>query len=77
MNSIMQTGLKGMQYAQNRVDHAASSIARNGTVEGIHDPVQTTEDMVALKRAGLEFIAAVEVIKTSDRMIGSLIDIHV
>jgi len=77
MNTALQSGLIGMQNAQQRVNSSANSIAKNGSVDGVFDPLQSTRDIVELRQASLAFHASVAIVKSSDKMLGAIIDVKV
>lgn len=68
VNSILNTGMQSMQAAMNR-----TAIASGGLNV---DSSRFAENMVGLRQGEIDAKAAADVIKTSDGMLGTLIDIR-
>lgn len=78
IDSILATGLQGIQSGLNRADQAAQDITRATTTdrerpEGLNLS-SLTEAAVDLTVAEQQVAASVAVIRTADEMIGNLID---
>lgn len=71
-NSLLATGVQGLQAGLNRANQAAGAIARNGTTEQGGD---LATPIVDLKRSEIQVKASAAVIKTADELVGTLIDI--
>lgn len=72
INSVLSSGLQGVQSGLGRVNQAAGQIARFGT------PLESGDlatPLVDLKMSEIQVKASASVIKTSDQLLGSLIDI--
>jgi hypothetical protein len=72
VNSILSTGVQGVQAGLQRANRAAGEIARFGTTEkdgGLATPI------VDLKRSELQVKASAAVIRSADEVVGTLIDI--
>ena len=72
VNSILSTGVQGVQSGLQRANRAAGEIARAGTTEQDGD---LATPIVDLKRSELQVKASAAVIKTADEVVGTLIDI--
>ncbi len=73
INSVLSTGVQGVQAGMQRANRAAGEIARAGTTEQSGD---LATPIVDLKRSELQVKASAAVIKTADDMMGTLIDIR-
>ncbi len=71
-NSLLSTGVQGVQKGIARANDAAGAIARNGTTEQDGD---LATPIVELKRSELQVKASAAVVKTADEVVGTLIDI--
>jgi len=92
ISSALNSGLQGLQQANNTADKAASDIAQAtadreeqneassdlGTTETVNkaQPASLTESAVNLKVAEAQSSASAEVIKTADENLGTLIDVR-
>lgn len=72
INSVLSTGVQGVQAGMQRANRAASEIARAGTAEQGGDLVTPIVD---LKLSELQVKASAAVIKSADEVVGTLIDI--
>lgn len=73
VNSLMSTGVAGIQAGLARGSRAAGEIARFGTTESGGD---LATPIVDLKLSELQVKAAAAVIDTADEVVGTLIDIR-
>lgn len=71
MNSVMSTGMQGLQAGLGRANQAAGDIARAGTTSSDGD---LASSMVDLKVSEQQVKASAAVVKTADDMLGTLID---
>lgn len=75
INSVLGSGLQGVQRGFSTVNQAADKIAK---VDSSSDPSgDLTESAVSLQQGKLQVQASAKVLETADRTIGSLIDIKV
>lgn len=72
VNSILSTGVQGVQAGMQRANRAAGEIARAGTSAEGGD---LATPIVDLKLSELQVKASAAVIKTADEVVGTLIDI--
>ena len=70
VNSVMSTGIQGLQAGMGRANQAAGEIARAGAT-GAGD---LATSIVDLKVSEQQVKASAAVIKTADDMLGTLID---
>lgn len=73
INSILSTGVQGVQAGINRSNQAAGQIARFGTNLESGD---LASSMIDMKISELQVKASASVIKTSDQMLGTIIDLR-
>jgi hypothetical protein len=71
INSVLSTGVQGVQSGLNRANQAAAQIARSGTT-GENGDLATP--IVELKSSELQAKASAAVIRTADDLLGTLID---
>jgi len=92
ISSALNSGLQGLQQANNTADKAASDIAQataereeqNETSSDLEatetvnkaQPASLTESAVNLKVAEAQSSASAEVVKTADENLGTLIDVR-
>lgn len=81
-NSAFASGVMGLQKATAQIDANASKIAQQSLpIAGESQSSGATDvipdSLVQLKSAELQGKASAEVIKRSDQMLGSILDIHV
>ena len=81
-NSAFSSGVMGLQKATAQIDANASKIAQQSLpIAGESQSSGATDvipdSLVQLKSAELQGKASTEVIKRSDQMLGSILDIHV
>ena len=76
VNSILQTGVQGIQTATQGAEKAAREIVRAGT-ESSSSPNSVVEPIVDLKLYERSIQASSQVVKTADEVLGSLLDIMV
>lgn len=74
ISSVIGTGLGGVMGSIDR-SNAASSRVSGAAIDG--DAANLTQSMVDQKKSEWETKASANVIKTADRMIGTIIDIRV
>lgn len=72
INPAMASALSGLQWNQRSFDHHAEAISRAGTSP---EASLRPENIVGLKIAGHGFEANLAVLRKSDDMIGSLLDV--
>ncbi|AYC31267.1 hypothetical protein D3880_02175 [Pseudomonas cavernae] len=75
--SALTSGLNTWKSAQQRVDSAASNIASAGVPQSVASTASETdlvEQFVQLERGKLEAQAGAKLIKTSDEVLGTLLD---
>lgn len=79
INSAFSSGVLGLQKASSQIDASASQIAQQ-TMSSADQPLAQQDSipnaLIDLKRAEMQGKASAEVIKRSDQMLGSLLDIH-
>ena len=71
--TAMNTGITGIQKGIRDAQTHASKIASSETFT-TEDPASLTESFVGLKEAELQVKASAEVVKTTDEMLGTLLD---
>lgn len=76
VNSVLQSGIQGIQTATLGAEKAAREIVRAGT-ESASSPNSVVEPMVDLKLYERSVQASSQVVKTADEVLGSLLDIMV
>jgi hypothetical protein len=78
VNSILSTGVQGVQSGLQRASRAAGEIARFGTTDqaGGEQGGDLATPIVDLKLSELQVKASAAVIKTADEVVGTLIDIR-
>ena len=74
VSSVLQTGLQGIQNANQGVEKAAKEIVRSGTVDGPSGSNNVVEPIVDLKLYERSIEASAQVVKTADEILGSLLD---
>jgi len=76
VNSILQTGLQGVQQGVEGAERAASDIVRSGTVDGAagSNSNDIVEAVVDLKLYARSVEASAQVVRTADEVLGSLLD---
>ena len=75
INSVLGSGLQGVQKGFSMVNQAADKIAKVGDSS---DPSgDLTESAVSLQQGKIQVQASAKVLETADKTIGSLIDIKV
>jgi len=72
VNSILNSGLQGIQNGTAGVAKAAEAIVRSGAVDVPKDSV--VQPIVDLKLYERSVQASVQVVKTADQVLGSLLD---
>lgn len=73
VNSILQTGIQGVQSATQGVERAAKEIVRSGT-DGAAGQNNVVEPIVDLKLYERSVQASAQVVKTADEVLGSILD---
>ncbi len=76
MNSVLSIGLEGVQRGMQGLEGNAQAIAKIGTEEGPPTLGDVAEEVVGLSENRLQVEASVRVLKTADRTLGSLLDVH-
>lgn len=71
INSILSSGMQGVQTGMALANRASGQIARSGAASDVAD---LTSSIVDLKIAENQVKAAAQVVKAGDEMVGSLID---
>jgi flagellar hook-associated protein FlgK len=79
VNSILQSGIQGVQAATQGAEKAARDIVRAGTDSGgtSTSPGNVVEPIVDLQLYERSVQASSQVVKTADEVLGSLLDIMV
>ncbi|MFV1873387.1 MAG: flagellar biosynthesis protein FlgE [Oleiphilus sp.] len=73
VNSILQTGIQGVQSATQGVERAAKDIVRSGA-DGAAGQNSVVEPIVDLKLYERSVQASAQVVKTADEVLGSILD---
>ncbi len=75
VNTILQTGLQGIERGVEGVERSATEIVRGGAVDG---PAGSNSDVVEavvdLKLYERSIEASAQVVRTADEVLGSLLD---
>lgn len=76
INSVIQTGVQGVQKGIEGAERAATEIVRSGTVDGAagsnsNDVVEAVVDLKLYERS---VEASAQVVRTADEVLGSLLD---
>jgi len=74
VNSVLQSGLQGVQDGLQGVEKAASEIVRAGTSGGAAGSSDVVEPIVDLKLYERSVNASAQVVRTADEVLGSLLD---
>jgi len=74
VNSVLQTGLQGVQNGLEGVEKAATEIVRAGTVNGSTGSNDVVESIVDLKLYERSVKASAQVVRTADEVLGSILD---
>lgn len=74
VNSVLNTGLQGVQNGIEGAEKAASEIVRAGTVDGSAGSNDVVESIVELKLYERAVNASAQVVRTADEVLGSLLD---
>ncbi|MGM0631810.1 MAG: flagellar biosynthesis protein FlgE [Pseudomonadota bacterium] len=84
IESVLQTGLTGLQKSQQQMNRAATDLANGGMadISGSADastlsfnPTDSTTSLVALKQGEHLFNASAKVVGTADATLGTLLDV--
>ncbi|MCG8312537.1 MAG: hypothetical protein MI976_04925 [Pseudomonadales bacterium] len=75
INSVLGSGLQGVQKGFSTVNQAADKIAKLNESSDLETDI--TESAVSLQKGKLQVQASARVLETANRTIGSLIDIEV
>ncbi|PIE40630.1 MAG: flagellar biosynthesis protein FlgE [Gammaproteobacteria bacterium] len=75
INSVLGSGLYGIQKGYSTMNQAADKIAKAGS--SLDPSADLTESAVALQQSKIQVQASAKVLETADKTIGSLIDIKV
>ena len=76
MNTLLSIGAGGMHAAQSRMDQSAARVARWGTDGPAAAPADLATDLVSQRQAAADFGANLQVVRTADRLLGSLLDVQ-
>ncbi|MGH1372716.1 MAG: hypothetical protein ACRBBW_11805 [Cellvibrionaceae bacterium] len=80
INSVLSTGVQGMQQSQRQINKAADEIAQvsNSQVSSSQAPLKTASDLTAplidMKIEQNVFDASAKVVSSADAMLGVLLD---
>lgn len=74
VNSVLQTGVQGIQSSVKGMQDAAQKIAQTGTVDGPQSANEIVEPLVDLKLYEVSAQASAKVVQTADKMLGTLLD---
>jgi hypothetical protein len=69
-------GLAGIQRGLANMNGHAQRISQYGTEAGAKDLGSVAENMVGLKQSELQAKASAEVVKTANKVLGSLLDLR-
>jgi hypothetical protein len=72
MDSIIQTGLRGIQVGTESAANNADRVTRAFSPESIEDPVEPLIDLKANER---QVEASAKVVQVGNRMLGAILDI--
>tara|TARA_R110001592_G_scaffold191441_1_gene437682 strand:+ start:15622 stop:15858 length:237 start_codon:yes stop_codon:yes gene_type:complete len=73
VNSILQSGVQGIQTATQGVERAAKDIVRSGT-EGASSQSNVVESIVDLQLYERSVQASAQIVKTADEVLGTILD---
>tara|TARA_R110001592_G_scaffold291131_2_gene560447 strand:+ start:52051 stop:52287 length:237 start_codon:yes stop_codon:yes gene_type:complete len=73
VNSIMQSGIQGIQNATQGVERAAKDIVRSGT-NGAASQNNVVESIVDLQLYERSVQASAQIVKTADEVLGTILD---
>jgi hypothetical protein len=76
VNSVLASGVQGLQLGISQANKAGANIARAGTTTS-GDNNDLTNSLVDLKSAEQQVKASAQVIKSADDTVGTLIDLKV
>lgn len=74
VNSVLQTGVQGVQSSVRGIQDAAQKISQTGTPQGPQTATDIVEPLVDLKLYEVSAQANAKVVQTADRMLGTLLD---
>lgn len=74
INSVLQTGVQGVQQGIQGAEQAATKIVRAGTVDGPSGANDVVEPIVELKLYERSVQASAQVVRTADEVLGTLLD---
>jgi len=77
INSTMQIGFSGMRSASAGMAESSRQIAKGGNQVGEAGMPNQIKSMVSLKENLQLFDASAKVVKTSDQLLGTLLDLRV
>lgn len=75
INSISDTALQGIQRGMRQMRRNAADIASSGQLSGKTPTKDAVRALVELHQSSLQTSASVKAFKTSDALIGSLLDV--
>ncbi len=81
IESVLQTGLTGLQNSQQQINRAATELTyggvanTGGAVDASAPPFNATASLVELKQGEQLFNASAKVISTADTTLGTLLDV--
>jgi flagellar hook-associated protein FlgK len=76
VNSILQSGVQGVQSATQGVERVAKDIVRSGT-DGVAGQSNVVESMVDLQLYERSVQASSQIVKTADEVLGTILDMMV
>ncbi|MCP5207535.1 MAG: flagellar biosynthesis protein FlgE [Hahellaceae bacterium] len=74
INSLLHTGVQGVQSSVRGMQVAADRIAQTATSDTVRPASELAEDIVDLKLYERSAQASAKVIKTADSLLGTLLD---
>lgn len=74
INSLLQTGVQGIQSSVKGMQVAADRIAHTASSDAVRPTSEIAEDIVDLKLYERSAQASAKVIKTADSLLGTLLD---
>ncbi|MFT6030066.1 MAG: flagellar basal body rod protein FlgG [Oleiphilaceae bacterium] len=76
VNSILQSGVQGVQSATQGVERVAKDIVRSGT-DSVAGQSNVVESMVDLQLYERSVQASSQIVKTADEVLGTILDMMV
>ncbi len=76
INSVMQTGLNGMQKSHAGIQRSGEQIVRAGTIDQNSSTINDfAEPIVNMKIEQQVFDASAKIVKTADEMLGTVLNL--